>query len=76
VPKSGCRVTFFHRNRARTSADAAYSDEAIRRPGGMFQRGRRGEIERGSRGLYRRKRGKFLWSESLGIIAERNQRTW
>jgi hypothetical protein len=32
----------------------AESDDEIRRPGGMFQREKRGEIERGSRGSYRR----------------------
>jgi hypothetical protein len=30
------------------------SDDEIRRPGGVFQREKREEIERGSRGSYRR----------------------
>jgi hypothetical protein len=37
-----------------TTAAVAESDDEIRRPGGMFQREKRGEIERGSRGSYRR----------------------
>jgi hypothetical protein len=37
-----------------TAAAVAESDDEIRRPGGVFQREKRGEIERGSRRSYRR----------------------
>jgi hypothetical protein len=43
VPKMGCRVTSFRRNLVRTAADSIDSDEAICRPGGVLQRGRRGK---------------------------------
>jgi hypothetical protein len=54
VPASGGGLTYSCRNRARIVAGATDSDDTIRRPSGMFQRGRREEIERGSRGSYRR----------------------
>jgi hypothetical protein len=47
IPCCGGRI------KENTVAAVADSDDEIRRPGGVFQSGRRGEIEGRSRGIYR-----------------------
>jgi hypothetical protein len=59
-PKSGGGVTWRHRNLYRSAAVEADPDEEIRRPGGLFQRGRRGEIAREAGAICRRRRASNL----------------
>jgi hypothetical protein len=53
-PEGGVGVALPHRNQRCSSSGAADSGDKIRRPGSVFTRGRRGEIEGRSRGFYRR----------------------
>jgi hypothetical protein len=59
--EGGVVVVYAHRKLRRCAAAEADPDAKFHRPGGVFERERRGETERGARGSYRR-RGAMNWA--------------